>query len=180
MKTHFQMLCALYALALMIAVFQADFANAKDIKPVEDLIQNGIIINVGLTERDLVNELGHPANIKISYIKNKYHNFDDRTILYKYEGLAIVFYQHNHPLKGWKGIRRIELNNARYVLRYGIRIGMDIEKVLKIIGREYSCRYIEKDKSYFVYESGDSVHEQIVFIFNKYDKLIELVWSNWP
>ena len=146
---------------------------------IDDLVNNGIVVDLNWNEQQLIIELGKPVKVVVKAIENNYYEFDDASIHYHYDGLEIIYYHHKHPEKGWKKISRIEVCNKDYKLKYGIRIGMHISEIYALFGSSHFPVWEEDGFKYLGYESTQSEHEQILFVM-KEDYLTKVIWSNWP
>jgi len=147
---------------------------------IDDLVTNGIIVDLSLNERELVNHFGQPLKIEVEEIDNPYYNeFKDASIHYFYSGLEIIYYHHKHPEHGWKKIKRIEVTTNDYDLKYGRRIGMHASEIYKLFGPSHFPKWEWAGIVYLCYQTEESVHDQILFALRD-DELAKFIWSDWP
>jgi len=152
----------------------------KQNEKIEDLLYNGIGIDVGSNREEALEKLGEPKRIRKLNHYNSYYEFNDEVTYYIYDGLEVGYYKHNHPEYGWDNIARIEVSSDKYQLKHNIKLGMDYSDVIGTFGCKYYPPWEDDGNKYLAYGPIDTgEHVQVIFVFRS-NKLIKFIWSYFP
>lgn len=158
-----------------LSAYSAPLSDAQ----VNDLLSSGLIVNSKDTESQVVNKLGKPQRVKVEKVTNKYSGTKDVVARHFYNGLEITFYECNNPEGRWKNIVRIEISSNKYILKYGISVGMKLEDVFDLLKNREYYMFDSYGMKHYAYQQPDSVHDQIIFAV-KDGVVRQVIWSNEP